>query len=729
MAINQAAQRIYMFGPFRLDPREQLLTCDGKAVPLSPKTLDTLLVLVQNAGRLVEKDALLRELWPETFVEEGNLTKHVSILRKVLSEFANNTEYIETVPKRGYRFVIEVIQAPERLPDPATLPLPPKVHQASPAHAAQPAREVPVVKEPSTHWQRAWRRVMLALAGLGLAVVALKQIASPGSALRAVRITQLTHSGRAAWVHQLMTDGARLYFVEKTGGHWALAWVPVAGGDPVPLPTPFPNTILLDISPDRNELLLASFQGYEEEFPLWIMPTTGGSPRRAANLVTSDAAAWLPGGKRILFSRESDLYVANQDGSELRRVATIPGKLRHPRWSPDGRVLRLTVEDRRTGSVTLLEGAADGTNLHPWRPSQGQSKAGWLVGECCGVWTPNGHFFYRSSQGDTVGLWALGERTGLFRRPDSSPYLVHATSTPPDFFHPAVSLDGKRIFFISYQESRELVRYDAATQRSIPYLSGVPIRNAEFSPDGNWVAYITQDWTLWRSRPDGSGRLQLTFPPLNAAKPQWSPDGAQIAFRGDLPDSSRIYLVSPDGGSPEPMTSDPNVGSLCWSPDGNSLIYSRNTRLQSGERSAMVQLDWKTRRFAELPGSQGLDAESFSPDGKYLAASTIDTTKLMLLDVRTRRWTELARGNSLYGPHWSRDSAYIYFQDLASGLEQAVLRVHVNDRRSGVVARLQQFARADVMNYSLAGLTPDGSLLASLILGRGDIYALDVGMN
>jgi Tol biopolymer transport system component len=143
----------------------------------------------------------------------------------------------------------------------------------------------------------------------------------------------------------------------------------------------------------------------------------------------------------------------------------------------------------------------------------------------------------------------------------------------------------------------------------------------------------------------------------------------------------------------------------------------------------MVQLDWKTRRFAELPGSQGLDAESFSPDGKYLAASTIDTTKLMLLDVRTRRWTELARGNSLYGPHWSRDSAYIYFQDLASGLEQPVLRVHVNDRRSGVVARLQQFARADVMNYSLAGLTPDGSLLASLILGRGDIYALDVGMN
>ena len=303
MAIDEGARCIYTFGPFRLDPREQLLTCDGKAVSLAPKALEMLLLLVQNAGRLMEKDALLRQLWPQTFVEEGNLTKHVSVLRKALSEFSDSTEYLETVPKRGYRFVIQVAQALDPSPALAPLPLSAKTLQTSPSYAPPLAREAPTVEEAQVKRRRRWRRLMPALGGLALAVVTLKQIASPGPPPRAVRITQLTHSGRAAWIHQLLMDGSRLYFVEKTGGHWGLAWAPVAGGDPVPIPTPFPNTILFDISPDRSELLLGSFQGYEDEFPLWIMPTTGGSPRRVGNLNASDAAAWLPDGKSAWYTQ------------------------------------------------------------------------------------------------------------------------------------------------------------------------------------------------------------------------------------------------------------------------------------------------------------------------------------------------------------------------------------------------------------------------------------------
>jgi hypothetical protein len=140
----------------------------------------------------------------------------------------------------------------------------------------------------------------------------------------------------------------------------------------------------------------------------------------------------------------------------------------------------------------------------------------------------------------------------------------------------------------------------------------------------------------------------------------------------------------------------------------------------------MLRLDLKTRKVSALPDSLGLDAESFSPDAKYLAAYTTDHTKLMLFEVRTRRWTELAHGKSLYGMQWSHDGKYVDFQDLAGGLDQPVFRVRVNDRRSEIIASLKQFARADVMNYSMAGLMPDGSLLASLVLGRGDIYALDV---
>ena len=98
---------MYEFGPFRIDPKEQVLWRDGKVVPLSPKLFDTLTVLVQNSGHLVDKDELLRRVWPDSFVEEGNLTKNVFLLRKILED-GQGVSYIETVPKRGYRFVAEV---------------------------------------------------------------------------------------------------------------------------------------------------------------------------------------------------------------------------------------------------------------------------------------------------------------------------------------------------------------------------------------------------------------------------------------------------------------------------------------------------------------------------------------------------------------------------------------------------------------------------------------------
>jgi len=98
---------VYEFGPFRIDPKEQVLWRDGKVVPLSPKLFDTLLVLVQNSGHLLDKDEMLQRVWPDSFVEEGNLTKNVFLLRKILED-GQDVSYIETVPKRGYRFVAEV---------------------------------------------------------------------------------------------------------------------------------------------------------------------------------------------------------------------------------------------------------------------------------------------------------------------------------------------------------------------------------------------------------------------------------------------------------------------------------------------------------------------------------------------------------------------------------------------------------------------------------------------
>jgi DNA-binding winged helix-turn-helix (wHTH) protein len=105
--MSQKTRHFYAFGPFHLDARECLLILDGKPVPLAPKAFEALLMLVENAGHLVDKDDLMRRLWPDTFVEEANVAKHVSLLRKILSEATNGREYIETIPKRGYRFVVD----------------------------------------------------------------------------------------------------------------------------------------------------------------------------------------------------------------------------------------------------------------------------------------------------------------------------------------------------------------------------------------------------------------------------------------------------------------------------------------------------------------------------------------------------------------------------------------------------------------------------------------------
>jgi len=109
--MNQQTKHLYEFGFFRLDPDKRVLSMDGKPLPLTAKVFDTLLVLVERRGQVVEKDELMKLLWPDSFVEEANLTQNVSLLRKLLRESPHDHRYIVTVPGRGYRFVAEVSES------------------------------------------------------------------------------------------------------------------------------------------------------------------------------------------------------------------------------------------------------------------------------------------------------------------------------------------------------------------------------------------------------------------------------------------------------------------------------------------------------------------------------------------------------------------------------------------------------------------------------------------
>jgi DNA-binding winged helix-turn-helix (wHTH) protein/TolB-like protein/TPR repeat protein len=136
--MQQKNGHLYEFGPFVLDTVQHLLSRGGQSIPLTPKTYDALLVLVDNCGRMLTKDELMKALWPNSFVEESNLTQQISMLRKTLGESAGEDRYIVTIPGRGYRFAAEVKVLPES-PDPGTQdPVEPEIVSGGGTAAAAP---------------------------------------------------------------------------------------------------------------------------------------------------------------------------------------------------------------------------------------------------------------------------------------------------------------------------------------------------------------------------------------------------------------------------------------------------------------------------------------------------------------------------------------------------------------------------------------------------------------
>src|SRR5262249_45827465 len=147
---------------------------------------------------------------------------------------------------------------------------------------------------------------------------------------------------------------------------------------------------------------------------------------------------------------------------------------------------------------------------------------------------------------------------------------------PLVFLPASPSLDGKSLFAIGNLFKGRLVRYDAGQKQFIPYLRDLSAEDVEVSRDGQWMAYVSYpDATLWKSRVDGSDRVHLTFPPMAAALPRWSPDGSQIAFFGQTrSETTRLYVVAASGGAPRRATTstDPEADPS-WAPDGRRLAF------------------------------------------------------------------------------------------------------------------------------------------------------------
>jgi hypothetical protein len=274
-----------------------------------------------------------------------------------------------------------------------------------------------------------------------------------------------------------------------------------------------------------------------------------------------------------------------------------------------------------------------------------------------------------------------------------------------------------------------LSRYDSKAGQFVTYLSGMSAEFVDVSKDHQWVTYVTfPEQTLWRSRIDGSERLQLTSNPVRAVFPKWSPDGKRIAFFDVAPGKPwKVLLISSDGGKPEPLLNDSrNEMDPSWSPDGSNIafsyfpIFERTTAKQLG----IFIVNMSSRSVVKLPDSDNLWGACWSPDGRYMVARSTQPLGLMLYDFRSQEWSRIANNTYVGAVSWSSNALYLYF--LRRGIDPAILRIRMSDRTIEQIADLKGVRQTGFRGGFWMGLTPDDSPLILQDVGTEEVYSLDL---
>ena len=713
--------RFYEFGPFCVDVSSRVLRRGGKALPLEPKVFDTLLVLVENHGKVVSKEELMKAVWgPDTFVEEGSIARNISLLRKTIDEGPGDTQCIATFPKRGYQFVATVSEV-----------------ATSRSEAGAEGQRESVIETAEGHPQGAplrggfaellRRRPVVLVAG-GVVILALAlgyRFVRPLPTPVVVGYHPLTHDGREKR-EPLLTDGARLYFEEKVDGKWDLAVVPTTGGDLSTDPLPSPNTALSDIAPDGANLL-----GWEQVpgkavGKLLVWPVEGGHPEILGDLQGS-WPTWSPDGARIAYSDGiRSVFVAGRHGENPRKVVSADAGPDQVRWLPYGNSLIFCEPDPKQETAVLLEVPANGGQIHRLLTVDRSNPYS------TPVWTSAGDYsIFMSGPTDAPEIWTRRENCNPIRWRCREP--ARLTAAGGDYSAPLPSRDGKKLFVLGRKTKRELMRYGLNSRVIQPYLPRVLASDADFSRDGKWTAYVRlPERTLWRSRPDGSNATPLTASGAEAFSPHWSPDGKRIAYMSiSAGNQYKACVVPAEGGQPQiVIPGESEEGIPTWSGDGNFLAFGDTLHVGRASKMAIHLLDLRNHTLSTLPGSAGLWTPRWSPDGRYIAALALgDETKgqlahcasLLLYDFGKRSWTTLVNMLDIINVAWSRDSKCVYF--LAGTSARGLYRVSLANKK---IESLSSFRGSAEVGGDWIGVAPDGSPLVMMDTRIDEVYALDV---
>jgi len=731
----QQDRRLYRFGLFEVDLERGTLSRQGTPVKLQEQPFRILALLLETPGEVLSRDDLRKRIWPEgTFVEfDGSLNTALMKLRAALNDNAENPVFIETVPRRGYRFIapVEIVEV-EPSPLMTAIRIESEDERESvelPLDGDSPVTEA----QPKGHETRsfksgpAWWQVSVMAAGL---VAVLLFFLWPRSEPKVMAVSQLTHTGQVDPWGKLVTDGSRIYFVVRDVTGWNLMQTSVEGGNIQRTPTPFDNTRIFDLSPDHAQFLIGQFTHEGEETALWFWPVQGGAPRRVGDVMAKEAV-WSPTGDMIAFVRGETILITDTQGSEAREVARFKLAPHSLLWSPDGERLRFTQSNLVEGTDSMWEIGTDGKSLRRVLPGEEGGPH-----EGSGTWLAGGNYFAFSTGQDLranlavdtqANLWLLEEKHGWFGSHSGDP--IQLTKGPIAFDHPTATAGGSRVFAIGSHNEYQLLRIDPKTLTKTAMLAESGATDMDFSLDGQWVVYAAREnGTLWKSRIDGSNRMQLMAGATGAFAPHWSPDQKQILFTGFLLDKQpRLYVVSAQGGSPKtvlPMDNRWASVSGDWRTDGRQIVLDVQDTATGGESTIRI-LDLESGRLSTIAGSEGLIEPRWSADGRYIAALNPKKKQIFLYDCKLLKWTVLAEANFPSTLRWSPGGDALYFQD-TDEVEESVFRVPMATREAERVTRFGDLLSSGAARCIFTGLSPDGSVYITVDHGDVDVYAIDL---
>ena len=645
------------FGPFRLDSYEHLLLRDGAPVMLTPKAFEALVVFIERRGRLVEKDELLKILWPDSFVEEHNLANHISTLRKALGEAKSTPQYIETVSKRGYRFVAEV----RVLPDEVTKVIP----QGNTLAAVG-------IEEETEAQARAGQSSLLVfprpqgVARSGDACLGRAPLGEAHRRKNRHRWWPVKGLFGAAVLMLAIKSAVVLYFAPHSTSPAprqmkAIPFTSFLGEEYMPCLSPDGNLIAFNWNFEKG--------GRDEDSSIYVKQVGLEEPRR----LTFDAdcndwgPVWSPDGQRIAFNRgtetDGSICIVPALGGPVRKVLSLGpiiasmGGLNSLAWSPDGKFIAYTHKDAKEETARILlvspdtfarqtltsPPAGSSGDFNPAFSPDGLSVA--FVRQASGggdvyvapvtggeprrltfdnsfltglTWTADGcDIIYSSSR-------AGGGDQTLWRIPATGGTSDQIALNGSNFWFPNISRNGNRLAYVHPNpQDGNIYRVgvlESAVPKSAPTKLIASTRDEggpQFSPDGRRIAFHSDrsgESEIWICDRDGSNVVQLTSLNKPAGLPRWSPDGKQIVFDVYEQGKGDVYTIDVEGALPRPIVTDVSDDHWpSWSADGQSIYFA-------SDRTGNYEV-WKVSSTGGEPvqitrGGGLLPLES--PDGKYV---------------------------------------------------------------------------------------------------------------